>query len=221
VTSTPSSSRSVQRSGAAYPRAVDRLISEFAALPGIGRRSAERLAFHVLKSSEESALGLAQALIDVKKSVRHCANCFHLSDGDLCPVCADPSRDHRTVLVVEQPRDLLALEATGMFKGLYHVLMGRLSPLEGIGPAELTVDRLLDRAKNPATNPGGVPVAEVILGLNPTLEGDGTALYLTDALRATGVRVSRLARGLPSGGQLEHASKAVLADAIHERRAVE
>ncbi|MFO0830224.1 MAG: recombination mediator RecR [Phycisphaerales bacterium] len=216
----------------AYPKAVDRLIAEFARLPGIGRRSAERLAFHVLKSEEPTALALAQAITDVKHTVRHCNNCYNLSDGPLCPVCADPSRDRATVLVVEQPKDLIALEQTAMYKGLYHVLMGHISPLEGVGAQDLTVNRLLERLKDPSTNPGGAAVREVILGLNPTLEGDGTALFLAEQVaehnRHTGqsaatpqVKTSRLARGLPSGSQLEYANKAVLADAIHGRQKVE
>ncbi len=216
----------------AYPKAVDRLIAEFARLPGIGRRTAERLAFHVLKSDESTALALAQAITDVKKTVRHCTNCFNLSDGPLCGVCADPSRDRTTVLVVEQPKDLIALEQTAMYKGLYHVLMGHISPLEGVTAEDLTVGRLMERVQDPATNPGGVAVREVILGLNPTLEGDGTALYLGEQVATVkredgqstvpgGIRVSRLARGLPSGSQLEYANKAVLADAIHGRQKVE
>ncbi len=212
----------------AYPKAVDRLIAEFARLPGIGRRTAERLAFYILKSDETTALALAQAVTDVKKTVRHCENCFSLSDGPLCGVCADPSRDRTLVLVVEQPKDLIALEQTGMYKGLYHVLMGHISPLEGVGAEDLTVGRLMERLRDPATNPGGAPVWEVILGLNPTLEGDGTALYLGEQVgsfsRESGgsaVKVSRLARGLPSGSQLEYANKAVLADAIHGRQKVE
>jgi recombination protein RecR len=207
---------------------VDRLIAEFARLPGIGRRSAERLAFFVLKSDEASAMGLAKAIADVKQTVRHCENCYNLSDGALCGVCADASRDRALVLVVEQPKDLIALEQTGMYKGLYHVLMGRISPLEGVTASDLTVERLWERLREPATNPGGVPLREVILGLNPTLEGDGTALYLAEQVQARfrevvgggGVKVSRLARGLPSGSQLEYANKAVLADAIHGRRSV-
>jgi len=208
------------RRGVAYPKAVDRLIAEFAALPGIGRRSAERLAFHILKADRKAALALAQSITDVKETVRHCDRCWNLCDGVLCAVCADESRDRGVVLVVEQPKDLIALEQTGMYRGVYHVLMGRLSPLDGIGPEELTVPTLLERIDNPASNPGGARVREVILGLNPTLEGDGTALYLAEALRTRGVAVTRLARGLPSGSQLEYANKAVLADAIQGRQGV-
>lgn len=216
---TPASLPASQQSkAAAYPKTVERLIGEFASLPGIGRRSAERLAFHILKSERGVADALAQALQDVKNSIRHCDVCWNLSDATRCDLCADPSRDRSLVLVVEQPRDLIALELTGMYKGLYHVLMGRLSPLDGIGPGELTVAALSERIANKQANAGGVQVAEVILGLNPTAEGDGTALYLSDMLSARGLKVTRLARGLPTGSSLEFANKAVLADAIEGRR---
>lgn len=205
---------------AAHPESVERLITEFARLPGIGRRSAERMAFHVLKSDAPEAMRLAQAIEDVKRSVRHCSVCYNLTDADPCPLCADPQRDRAVVLVVEQPRDLIALEQTGMYRGLYHVLMGRLSPLDGVGPEHLTVPALLRRLADPGAN-AGVPVREVILGLNPTVEGDGTALYLAEQLRGRPVRISRLARGLPSGAQLEYANKAVLADAIQGRQNVD
>lgn len=213
--------RAPGKRGPAYPRAVDALISELAHLPGIGRRSAERLAFHLLRSSTDEAMGLARAIEDVKKSVRHCGVCWNLADSDVCDVCADDSRDRATVLVVEQPKDLIALEQTGMFRGVYHVLMGRLSPLDGVGPGELTLAPLFERVDDPAKNVAGVRVAEVILGLNPTVEGDGTALYLGEQLAGrAGVRVTRLARGLPTGSQLEYANKAVLADAIECRQRV-
>lgn len=203
---------------AAYPEPVQRLIAEFARLPGIGRRSAERLAFHILKGDAPRAQALAQAILDTKQKVRHCRVCFCLCDGELCPICADPRRDAGLVLVVEQPKDLLALEQTGLYKGVYHVLMGHISPLEGIGPGDLTVHGLFERAEHANRNSRGLPVREVVMGLNPTLEGDGTALYLAERLRALGVTVSRLARGLPSGSQLEYASPAVLADAIAGRQ---
>jgi len=204
---------------------VDRLIEAFAGLPGIGRRSAERLAFHVLKNDEAEARKLAKAVTDVKTQVRHCSVCFTLCDGDRCRICADPDRVASRVLVVEQPKDLIALESTGMYDGVYHVLMGRLAPLDGVGPESLTIDHLLDRVDHPerfAPEGGGpVRIDEVILGLNPTLEGDGTALYVSERLKDRGVRVSRLARGLPTGGTLEFASVAVLADAIEGRRSME
>lgn len=203
------------KGGSAYPAPVRALIERFADLPGIGVRSAERLAFHVLKSDEPSAMALAHAIEAVKKSVRHCGVCYNLSDSDLCPVCADQSRDRSRVLVVEQPKDLIALEQTGMYRGLYHVLMGRLSPLDGVGPEDLTIESLLTRVRD---SKGAIE--EVVLGLNPTVEGDGTGLYLAQALGALGVKVSRLARGLPSGGSLEYANKAVLADAILGRQSM-
>lgn len=205
----------------AYPGTVEKLISEFARLPGIGRRTAERLAFYILKSDTPSAMALSRAIQDVKERIRHCSVCSNLTDLDPCQICADPSRDRATVLIVEQPKDLIALEQTGMFKGIYHVLMGRLSPLDGIGPSELTVSDLIARIDAPAKNPGGVAIKEVVLGLNPTTEGDGTALYLSDQLKTKGVRITRLARGLPTGGQLEYANKAVLADAIQGRQSID
>ena len=202
----------------AYPAPVDRLIASLNRLPGIGRRSAERLAFHLLKSPTDEAMGLASAIAALKQAVRHCSVCFNLTDEDPCVVCADARRERGSVLVVEQPKDLIAIEQTGMYRGTYHILMGRLSPLDGVEPEDLTIDALLARIGDPANNAGGARVEEVILGLNPTLEGDGTAMYLHDLLAKTGVRVSRLARGLPSGGSLEFANKAVLADAIAGRQ---
>ena len=209
----------------AYPLPVRELIEQLSRLPGIGTRSAERLAFHVLKSDTASALALSSAIIAVKESVHHCKLCYNLCDGDVCSICADPERERSKVLVVEQPKDLIALEQTGMYRGLYHVLMGRLSPLDGIGPGDLTIGQLFDRIESGghAGQDAGKPsvIDEVVLGLNPTVEGDGTALYLASELRKLGVRVSRLARGLPSGGSLEYANKAVLADAILGRQVIE
>jgi recombination protein RecR len=201
-----------------YPGSVHRLIDLFAKLPGVGRRSAERLAFWVLRAEDDEAAALAEAISDVKRSVRPCSICANLTEADPCPICSDPRRDRGAVLVVEQPKDLIALEQTAMFRGVYHVLLGRLSPLDGVGPEDLTIAGLLARIDDPSRNAGGEQVREVILGLNPTLEGDGTALHLADEFRRRGVPVSRLARGLPAGAQLEYASKAVLADAIAGRQ---
>lgn len=208
----------MKNGSSAYPESVDRLIAEFSRLPGIGRRSAERLAFHMLKSPKNEALRLADAIRDVKERVKHCSICFTLTDDDPCPICADAERDASLVLVVEQPKDLISLEQTGMFRGVYHVLMGRLDPLTNIGPDDLTLPQLFERIENPAHNARGVKITEVILGLNPDLEGDGTALYVADRLTRLGVRVTRLARGIPTGSQLEFASKAVLSDAIQGRQ---
>ncbi|HED53775.1 MAG TPA: recombination protein RecR [Phycisphaerales bacterium] len=202
----------------AYPAPVERLLVELTRLPGIGRRSAERLAFHILKGDAEGADRLARAIQEVKSEIGHCSVCSNLTEADPCPICTNPKRDRTMVLVVEQPKDLIALEQTAMYGGLYHVLLGRVSPLDGIGPESLTIADLLRRVDDPAGNPDGVAIQEVILGMNPTVEGDGTALYLMEQLRDRPVRVSRLARGLPSGWSMEMASKAVLADAIEGRR---
>ena len=205
----------------AYPESVSNLIDEFARLPGIGRRSAERLAFFVLKSSSDEALGLARSIARVKESVRHCSVCWNLADVDPCPICSDPKRDASVVLVVEQPRDLISLEQTGMHAGVSHVLLGRLDPLDGVGPDGLTVDDLIARLRDPARNARAVPVREIVLGLNPDMEGDTTALHVAEEAKRLGIRTTRLARGLPSGSQIEYASRAVLADAITERRPLE
>lgn len=178
------------------------------------------MAFHILKSKTEDALRLSKAISDVKTSVRNCAICYTLTNEDPCPICSDPRRDATQVLVVEQPKDLISLEQTGMFRGVYHVLLGRIDPLAGVQPDDLTIPDLMRRLREPAANCRGEAVAEVILGLNPNLEGDSTALYLADVVAKAGVRVSRLARGLPAGSQLEYASRAVLADAIHGRQSM-
>ncbi len=215
--------RPSRQANAAYPQAVRDLIEQLSKLPGIGSRSAERLAFHVLKSDMDSAMALSDAIALVKQTVGHCRVCFNLCDGEVCSICDDPQRDHGRVLVVEQPKDLIALEQTGMYRGLYHVLMGRLSPLDGVGPSDLTVGALVDRVRGSGSgsDSGSPVVVEVVLGLNPTVEGDGTALYLASELGKLGVTVSRLARGLPSGGSLEYANKAVLADAILGRQSMD
>jgi recombination protein RecR len=201
---------------------VSTLIDELARLPGIGRRSAERLALHILKSPADAAARLARAVDGLKTQVRNCRICAHLTEAEVCSICQNAKRDAGVVLVVEQPRDLLAIEATGMYSGVYHVLLGHLAPLDGIGPGDLTIADLLGRVKHASRNSRGVAVREVILGLNPTLEGDGTTLYLSGVLAEAGpkVHITRLARGLPSGSQLELAPKGVLADALSGRQVV-
>lgn len=201
----------------AYPVPVERLLAELTRLPGIGRRSAERLAFHILRGDKQAAQALARAITDVKSVIGHCSVCSNLTEDDPCPICASDKRDRSKVLVVEEPRDLIAIEQTSMYQGLYHVLLGRVSPLDGIGPEHLTARDLLKRIDDPARNAGNVRIEEVILGMNPTVEGDGTALYLMNELHSRSVRVTRLARGLPSGWSMELASKAILADAIEGR----
>ena len=194
-----------------YAQTIERLIAQLGKLPGIGARTAERLAFHLLKSSEAEALALANAIADVKRLIRPCKQCFNLAEGELCVICGDSRRDRTTIAVVEQPKDLLALEATGAYHGLYHVLMGHIAPLEGSEPEDLTIDPLLTRIKA-----GGIN--EIILATNPTVAGDGTALHIANLVQPLGVKVTRLARGLPAGGQIEYANKSILTDAITERR---
>ncbi|HSW44209.1 MAG TPA: recombination mediator RecR [Phycisphaerae bacterium] len=190
-----------------------RLMIELAGLPGIGPRSAERIAFHLLRVEREEAMRLADAVRDVKDRLRPCRTCYNLSEQDLCAICSDPRRDRSMIVVVEQPKDVMLLEQTGLIPGLYHVLMGHLSALERIQPADLTVNALVERVRA-----GGV--REVVLATNPNLEGDGTALYIQEALRPFDVKVSRLARGLAVGSQVEYASKAMLEAAITGRTAL-
>jgi len=194
-----------------YGPAVENLIEQFQALPGIGRKTAERLAHHVLQASAEEALPLARAIEQVKQSVRPCSICFNLTDQETCGICSDPRRDPQVVCVVEAPRDLMAVEASGVFSGRYHVLQGRISPLEGIGPEQLTVDALVKRVKE-------TPVTEIVMATNPTLEGDGTALYISNVLEDLPVQITRLARGIAAGSVLEFSNREVLADALRGRQ---
>lgn len=196
-----------------FSAALDRLTEAFGRLPGIGAKSAERLAHHILKCPVEEALALADAIRDAKESVRHCQTCFHLTEAvePLCAVCRDARRDQGLVCVVEQPRDLMAVERAGAFQGVYHVLLGRLAPLQGMGPEQLTLDALESRVQ-------AGTVREVILATNPTLEGDGTALLVANRLAEHGVPITRLARGLASGSALEFANREMLADAITGRQ---
>ena len=176
-------------------QSVRDLVEQFARLPGIGKKSAERLAYHVLRQHETEALALADAIRNVKLNVRHCKTCFNLTEDDLCAICRDTRRDSTVLCVVEQPRDLMALEAAGNYRGVYHVLLGRIAPLEGVGPEQLTIEPLVERVRSGA-------IAEVIMATNPTLEGDGTALYLSNRLADFPVRITRLARGITSGSVL-------------------
>jgi recombination protein RecR len=193
------------------PSSLSRLRDEFEKLPGIGPRSAERLAFHVLKSSKPEAMALASAIRDVKEQVRHCSICYNLTEADPCRVCGNAQRDASCVFVVEQPKDVIQLEATGLVHGVYHVLLGHIAPLEQVEPGDLTIESLIARVKSGK-------IKEVVLATNPTLEGEGTALHIKSVLSAYPVKVTRLARGLPSGSQIEFASRTVLADAIEGRR---
>ena len=187
-----------------------RLKEEFQKLPGIGPRSAERLVFHVLREKREYAAGLAQALLDVKDKIIHCGICFNLTESDPCPVCANPQRDRKEIWIVEQPKDVIVLESTGLVRGTYHVLMGHIAPLEGIEPEDLTIDALIERVRRGE-------VREVVLALNPTLDGDGTALHIQSLLSGFDVTGNRPARGLSVGSQLEYASLGMLEAAIRGR----
>lgn len=198
---------------AGYTKAIERLMEEFGKLPGVGARSAERLAFYILKAKPEEALALADTIRDVKLNVRPCKVCFNLTESEVCDICADPRRDRSVICVVEQPKDLLSLEATGVHSGLYHVLMGQIAPLEDTGPEDLTIDALVERVRNDG-------VREVILATNPTVTGDATALHIIEQLKPFNVQITRLARGLPSGGSIEYANKSILSDALLERRRV-
>ncbi len=203
-----------------YSTAVRHLMELLGRLPGVGSRSAERMVFHILKGSTDDALALARAIEAVKTQVRHCSICYHLTESDPCEICADPSRDQTLICVVEQPKDLFQIESTGAFHGVYHVLLGHLAPLDGILPGDLTIDALVARAteKSPDASPR---IKEIILATNPTMDGDGTALYLQQQLADTGVTITRLARGMPAGGQIEHANKAILSDAISGRTRIQ
>jgi recombination protein RecR len=189
-----------------------RLMQQLGKLPGIGPKSAERLAHHLLSAPRTDVLALADALRALKEQVTPCQQCCNPTEHDRCSICNDSRRDPSQICVVETPRDLTSVERSGSFRGLYHVLHGRLAPLDGVGPEHLTIDRLLARVRA-----GGVQ--EVIMATNPTTEGDGTALYLSSLLGPLGVRVTRLARGLPTGSSLEFANNQMLADALEGRRA--
>ena len=192
---------------------VARLIEAFARLPGIGPKTAQRLTFFLLRAPGEVSEELAEALMQMKASVIFCSTCFNITSQDPCGICSDPQRDHGLVCVVEEPLDVLALERTRGYRGLYHVLHGALSPIEGIGPDDLKIAPLMARVREGA-------IREVILATNPNVEGDTTAQYLHQLLRPAGVSVSRIARGLPVGGDLEYADEVTLAQALENRRAV-
>ena len=200
---------------AGYAQSIQDLMDEFARLPGIGMRSAERITFYLLKARPEDANRLADAIREMKANIRYCNNCYNLSEEDLCGICKDASRDTSVVCVVEQPKDLLALESAGAYKGLYHVLLGRIAPLDGVKPEDLTIAPLMQRLE-------AGTITELILGTNPNVDGDTTSLHLQNLLasRFPGVKVTRLARGLPTGSSIEFANRNILADAIAGRQKV-
>ena len=199
---------------AGYTETVNKLIEELGKLPGIGPKTAERLAFHILKSRPAEALALAQAISDVKAKIKQCKICYNFAETDVCPICSDQRRDKTRICVVEQPKDVIVLEKTGQCKWVYHVLGGHIAPLDGIEPADLTIDKLIERVKA-----GGIQ--EIIMATNPNILGDGTVLYISSLLKSTGVKITRLARGLATGSTLEYANSRMLSDAISSRQPLE
>lgn len=189
---------------------VSRLIQALTKLPGIGEKTASRLAFHILGSSEEYCRELAQAVLDVKEKIRLCSICLNITDQDPCRICADPTRSDEILCVVEEPNDLYAIEKTGAFRGKYHVLHGVISPLDGIGPDEIRAEELFQRLRSGT-------IQEVILATNPVVEGDATALYLSERIKPLGVKVTRIARGIPVGGDLEYTDSQTLSNALRGR----
>ena len=197
---------------------VARLIEAFSRLPGIGPKTAQRLTYHLLRAPDTEARALAAALLDVRDKVVFCERCFNISEGPICAICADPGRDGTRLCVVEEPLDVLALDRTGEFRGLYHVLHGAISPIDGIGPDRLRIRQLLDRAEE--AKRAGEPFEEVVIATNPTLEGEATAMYIAERLEPLVGSVTRIARGLPVGGDLEYADEVTLIRALQGRRAI-
>lgn len=197
-----------------YAPPIARLLEELERLPGIGPKSAQRLAYHILRGDSETARRLADAIVEVKQSIRFCERCFNFAEAELCDICSNPGRDATMLCVVEEPRDVVAVERTGEFRGVYHVLQGAISPIDGIGPDQLRVRELIDRAGR-----GGV--IEAIIATDPDIEGETTALYLARLLKPLGVRVTRIASGLPVGGDLEYADEVTLGKALEARREME
>ena len=194
-----------------YTPALQKLIDELGKLPGVGPKSAQRIAFHLIKIPEQDALSLADAIQQAKQKVRFCETCFNMSDEAICEICSDSQRDSSLVCVVEEPRDIVALERTREYKGLYHVLQGAINPIDGIGPEQLKIRELLERLK-------GNTVVEVILCTNPNIEGEATAMYLAKLIEPLGIQLSRIASGLPVGGDLEYADELTLGRAREGRR---
>lgn len=195
----------------AFAQPIEELIAALVKLPGIGEKTAMRLALHMLRSSREEMEALARAIVHVKEKIRTCRECFNFTEEDPCPICADPARKTGLLCVVEEPGDLMAIEATRGFKGMYHVLQGTLSPLDGVGPEDLRIAELLGRVRKG-------PFKEVILATNPTVEGEATSLYLAQQLRPLGVRVTRIAYGLPAGGDVQYADHLTIGKALENRR---
>jgi len=191
--------------------AITKLIEEFSRLPGVGKKSAQRLAFYVINMEQSEAVAFAEAILDVKRKVRYCDRCFNITDQEFCDICTDHRRDTQHICVVESPRDLIAIENTKEYHGLYHVLHGAISPMSGIGPNEIKIRELIVRLQHE-------DVSEVILATNPTIEGEATAMYISKLLKGVDINVTRIAHGIPVGGDLEYADEVTLAKAIEGRR---
>jgi len=198
---------------ALHAKPIDHLIEALTKLPGIGRKTASRLAFHILRSSPSEAQALARAILDVKEKIHLCSVCFNLTDEDPCRICQDENRDREVLCVVEGPNDLIAIENTGAFNGRYHVLHGTISPLDGVGPEDIKIRELMERVQREG-------VGEVILATNPTVEGGATALYLTELIKPLGVKVTRIACGIPMGGEIEYSDGMTLSKALEGRREI-
>ena len=195
-----------------YPRALNRLINELGKLPGIGGKTAQRLAFHILSLSDREAEALADAIVNAKRSLRYCSVCGNLTDQETCQICSDPSRDGTMICVVETPQDVAAMERIREYKGLYHVLHGAISPAEGIGPNDINLKSLITRLQ------GDSEVQEIIIATNPNIEGEATAMYIARLLKPAGIKVTRIAHGIPVGGDLEYADEVTLLKAMEGRR---
>jgi len=198
---------------ALHAKPIDHLIEALTKLPGIGRKTASRLAFHILRSSPSEAQALARAILDVKEKIHLCSVCFNLTDEDPCRICQDENRNRELLCVVEGPNDLIAIENTGSFNGRYHVLHGTISPLEGVGPDDIKIRELMERLQREE-------IVEVILATNPTVEGGATALYLTELIKPLGVKVTRIAYGIPMGGEIEYSDGMTLSKALEGRREI-
>ncbi len=196
-----------------YSEPIDRLINEFSKLPGIGRKTAQRLAFHVINMDIKDVTGLSKALVDVKNEIKYCSVCCNISDTEVCPICANSHRDPSTICVVEDPRDVAAMERTKDYSGRYHVLNGVISPMDGIGPDMLNINELISRL-------GDGSVKEIIMATNPTIEGEATAMYISRLVKPMGIKVTRIAHGLPVGGDLEYADDVTISKALEGRREI-
>ena len=194
-----------------YSNQISRLIEEFSRLPGIGSKSAQRLAFHVINMPLDQVEGLAKSIIDARKNVRYCKVCCTLTDRETCPICGNPDRDKKTIMVVETPRDLAAYEKTGKYNGVYHVLHGAISPMTGVSPSDIKLKELLTRIQNDTPD-------EIILATNPNVEGEATAMYISKLIKPLGIKITRIANGVPVGGDLEYVDQVTLTRALEGRR---